>query len=105
MRGHKWQVFQKRLILSLEYFRVLNRFTANEITESTGINFYQLQSGVRPVTIATMVKLEPLFGSAVVSNLFNHAWQGEGEWKEEALTEHIRLEQAKWDKEKKEHKH
>lgn len=92
---------QKRLVLAVRYYRILNRMSLNEITERTGTNFYLLENGKRPVTIPTIIKLEPVFGADAVSNLMNHAWHGEGEWTEEALEKRIKLELDQWEKEKK----
>ncbi|MBI4947578.1 MAG: helix-turn-helix transcriptional regulator [Bacteroidetes bacterium] len=92
---------QKRLVLALKYYRIANRLTANEITENNGVNFYLIESGKRPISIATIMKLEDVFGVEAVSNLLNHAWHGEGDWKEESLMQRIRMEQEKWDNEKK----
>ena len=101
MATNKMKEIQKRLVLALTYYRLLNRLTANELTEKTGVNFYLLESGARPVSIATIIKLESVFGGGVVSNLLNHTWHGEGEWNEAALEQRIKTEQAQWDKEKK----
>ncbi len=92
MPSDKLKEIQKRLVLALTYYRILNRLTANEITEKTGINFYLLESGARSVTIPTIVKLEAVFGGASVSNLLNHTWHGEGAWTTEALTKRIHAE-------------
>lgn len=101
MANIKLKEIQKRLILALTYYRILNRLTANEITEKTGVNFYLLESGTRPVSIASIVKLETVFGAGLVSNLLNHAWHGESIWTEEALKKRIQIEQDAWGKEKK----
>jgi transcriptional regulator with XRE-family HTH domain len=97
----KLKEIQKRLVSALKYYRIANRLTANEITERTGVNFYLIESGKRPVTIPTIIKLESVFGQKSVSNLLNHAWHGEGEWNEESLLKRTRAEQDKWDGEKK----
>jgi hypothetical protein len=87
-------------MLALTYYRLLNRLTANEITEKTGVNFYLLESGKRPVSIATIIKLESVFGDEAVSNLLNHTWHGEGEWNEASLKKRIQKEQEAWEMEK-----
>src|SRR4051812_6283749 len=100
MPHNKMKEIQRRLVLALTYYRLLNRLTANEITEKTGVNFYLLESGARPVSIATIIKLESVFGGSAVSNLLNHTWHGEGEWNENTLEKRIQAEQEQWDKEK-----
>jgi hypothetical protein len=105
MPNNKMKEIQKRLVLALTYYRILNRLTANEITEKTGVNFYLLESGKRPVSIATIIKLESVFGGDAVSNLLNHTWHGEGEWNEDSLKRRIQLEQTKWDVERKKNKY
>ena len=101
MPNSKLKEIQKRLVSAITYYRILNRFSLNEITEKTGINFYLIEGGTRPVSIATIIKLESVFGPKAISNLLNHAWHGEEEWSEEALEKRIRYEQEQWDKEKK----
>lgn len=104
MPNTKLKEIQKRLVSALKYYRILNRFSLNEITEKTGINFYLIEGGTRPVSIATIVKLEPVFGPKAISNLLNHAWHGEDEWTEEALDKRIKLETEQWEKERKQAK-
>ncbi len=97
----RFKEIQKRLVLALKYYRIAHRLTANEIMERTGVNFYLIESGERPVTIPTIVKLESVFGGKIVSELMNHTWHGEGEWTEDILEKKIAHEKQNWDKEKK----
>lgn len=87
------------IISAISYFRLVHRLTKNEITEITGVTFYLLANGTRPVTLHTIIKWELVFGVETASNLVNFAWQKEGEWTVEALAKRILSEQVKWDKE------
>jgi hypothetical protein len=99
-RNDKYFEIQKRLASALSYFRILKRLSRNEITEITGLNFYLILSGVRPVSLFTMVKMESVFGTEIASNLFKNAWPSEGEWTVKSLAIRCHNEQVKWNKEK-----
>jgi transcriptional regulator with XRE-family HTH domain len=100
MEYEKIKEIQKRMALILRYLRILNRLTANEITERTGVNFYLLENGKRPVSISGLIKLEPFFGMEAISNILKRSWDGNGEWTEEAIKERTLAEQILWNKEK-----
>ena len=96
----KSKEIQKRLVSAITYFRIVNRLTQNKITEISGLNFYLITNGIRPVTIFTIIKLESVFGTKIASNLLLNAWNIKGEWTVEGLATRIVSEQVKWDKEK-----
>lgn len=98
--SNRLKEIQKRLTLALTYYRIAHRLTANEITERSGINFYLIESGKRPITIPTIIKPETVFGPSVTSNLLNYAWYGEGDWSEDVISEKIAHEPAAWDRER-----
>jgi|CXWL01.1.fsa_nt_gi hypothetical protein len=100
MMENKSKDIQKRLVSAISYFRLVNRLTKNKISEITGINYYLLANGTRPVSVFTIVRLEKVFGTPVASNLLLNAWSEKGDWTVLSLAKRISTEQVLWDKEK-----